>query len=93
MTTVSISHEVKDPVKWANAWKKGPNSRHELFANEGMKTRTFKDPMKPNMCGVVVEVPDMKKFDELMSSDLAKKSMAEDGIKQETVRILTEFEP
>ena len=93
MTTVTIFHEVKDANKWANAWKKGPGSRHEMFAEFGIKAKTFRDPKNPNMSGVVAEIPDMKKFDELMNSEMGRKAMAEDGIKPETVRILAEFQP
>lgn len=93
MTTVTIFHEVMDGNKWAKAWKKGPESRHELFAKIGVKARTFRDSKNPNNTGVMLEVPHMNKLEELLSSDLGKKAMAEDGIKQETVRILTEFTP
>jgi len=93
MTTVTIVHEVKDANKWANAWKKGPGSRHEMFAEYGINARTFRDSTNPNMCGVIAEVPDLKKFDELMGSEMGRKAMAEDGLKPETVRILTEFNP
>lgn len=92
MTTLSIFHEVKDGEKWAKAWKKGPGSRHEMFAKYGMKTSTFRDKNNINSTGVIVEVPDMKKFEEFISSDVGQKAMAEDGVIVETVKILTEFE-
>ena len=36
---------------------------------------------------------DVKKFDELMNSAEGKKAVAEDGLKMETFRVLTEFTP
>ncbi len=93
MTTLIIYHEVNDGQHWANAWKKGPNSRHELFAKYGVKARTFRDPANPKFAGVLAEVPDINKFNEVLKSDEGKKAMAEDGLKAETVRILAEFTP
>jgi hypothetical protein len=93
MSTLIVYHEVIDGDHWANAWKKGPNSRHELFAKYGVKARTFRDPGNPNFACVLCEVSDMKKFNEVMGSDLGKKAMAEDGLKIETVKILHEFTP
>ena len=93
MSSLIVYHEVKDGENWANAWKKGPNSRHELFAKYGVKARTFRDPANPNFACVLCEVSDMKKFNDVMQSDLGKKAMAEDGLKIETVKILHEFTP
>ena len=93
MTTLIIFHEVKDGDKWANAWKKGAGSRHEMFAKIGVKMRTFRDPKNPNLTGVFAEVPEMKKFEDLLSSPEGEKAMAEDGLKQETFRVLAEFTP
>lgn len=93
MTTLTAFHEVKDGNKWANAWKKGPGSRHEMFAKIGVKARTLRDANNPNLTGVILEVPDVKKFDELMNSAEGKKAVAEDGLKMETFRVLTEFTP
>jgi len=93
MTALIIFHEVKDGNVWANAWKQGPGSRHEMFAQIGVKARNFKDPNDPNSTGVLAEVPDMKAFREMLESEEGKKAMAEDGLKLETLRILEEFTP
>ncbi len=93
MTTLIVSHEAEDGNKWAAAWKKGPGSRHEMFAKIGVKARTFRDASNHNMTGVILEVPDMKKFDDFMSSAEGKKAVAEDTLKPETFRILAEFTP
>jgi hypothetical protein len=93
MTTVFVYHEVEDSEQWAKAWRKGPNSRHELFAKYGVKGRTFRDPQNTKSTGVLLEVSDMKMFYAALESDEGKKAMAEDGLKVETMRMLSEFTP
>lgn len=93
MTTAIIFHDVQDGTVWANAWKQGPGSRHEMFGKLGVKCRVFRDPENPNATGLIVEVPDMAKFQELLQSDEGKKAMREDGLKVESTRLLVEFTP
>jgi hypothetical protein len=93
MTTAIIFHEVQDGDVWAKAWKKGPGSRHEMFGKLGIKCRNFRDPNNPNATGVMAEIPDMAKFQELLRSDEGQKAMREDGLKVETMRMLVEFTP
>lgn len=93
MATVFVFHEVQDGAVWAKAWKKGPGSRHEMFEKLGIKCRNFRDLSNPNTTGVMAEIPDMAKFQELLRSDEGKKAMREDGLKVETVRTLIEFTP
>jgi hypothetical protein len=93
MATLMIFHEVNDGKVWSKAWKKGPGSRHEMFAKYGFKARTFEDPQNPNFKGLLLEIPDIKKWQSIMESDEGKKAMAEDGLKVETIRMLNEFTP
>jgi hypothetical protein len=93
MTTVIGVHEVENGEHWAKAWHKGPGSRHELMAKIGVTARTFRDPQNPNLTGLILEVPDMMKFQAFMQSDDTKKAMGEDRVKVETLRILSEFTP
>ena len=93
MTTAIIFHEVQDGAVWANAWKKGAGSRHEMFGKLGIKCRTFRDANNPNATGVLAEIPDMATFQELLQSEEGKKAMREDGLKVETMRMLVEFTP
>ena len=93
MATVMIFHEVRDGAVWAKAWKTGPGSRHELFGKLGITCRTFRDPKSPNATGVLAEIPDMAKFEQLLQSDEGKNAMREDGLKAETLRMLVEFTP
>jgi len=94
MTTMIAFHEVEDGERWAKAWQKGPGSRQEMLAEVGITiARTFRDPENPNMTGLLWEVSDMEKLQAFMDSDEAKKAMAEDGLKVETLRMLVEFTP
>ena len=93
MTTLIIFHKVEDGQKWAGAWKKGPGSRHEMFAKIGVTARNFRDPDNPNSAGILLDVPDMEQFQTFMASGEAKNAMNEDGIKVESMRILAEFTP
>jgi hypothetical protein len=93
VTTLMVFHEVEDGKRWAKAWQHGAGSRHEMFAKIGVAARNFRDPENPNSTGVLLEVPDMDKFQAFMESDEAKKAMEEDGLKVETMRILGEFTP
>jgi hypothetical protein len=93
MTTIIGVHEVENGEHWAKAWHKGPGSRHELIAKIGATARTIRDPQNPNWTGLILEVPDTAKFQAFMQSDDTKKAMKEDGVKPETLRILSEFTP
>ncbi len=93
MTTIVAVHEVEDDEHWTRAWHKKAGSRHELMAKIGVTARTFRDPQNPNLMGLVLEVPDMMKFQTFMQSDEARNAMGEDGVKPETLRILSEFTP
>jgi len=93
MPTMIAFHEVKDGAHWAKAWRKGNGSRHEMMAELGITARTFKDPNNPNRTGLIFEVPDMEKFQTALASAEMRKAMEEDGLKVETLRMLTEFTP
>ncbi|MDR8389569.1 hypothetical protein NC796_00380 [Aliifodinibius sp. S!AR15-10] len=93
MATVIAFHEVKDGKHWAKAWKKAAGSRHEMFAKIGVKARTFRDADNPNTTALILDVPDMKKFQTFMASDEAKQAMKEDGLNVKSLRVLNEFTP
>ncbi len=93
MTTLIIFHEVENGQRRATAWRKGPGSRHEMFARIGVEARNFRDPQNPNSTGLILEVPDMERFQTFMASDEARKAMGEDRLKAETMRVLGEFTP
>jgi hypothetical protein len=93
MTTILVFHETENGEHWARAWHKGPGSRHEMFETIGAKCRNFRDPNNPDSTGVMLEIPDLKAFENFLALDETKKAMAEDGLKVDTLRVLTEFIP
>ena len=93
MTTMMIFHETEDGKRWADAWRKGPGSRHEMFEKIGAKVRSFRDPNNPDSTGVILETPDVDAFYKFLTTDEAKKAMVEDGLKIDTLRFLVEFTP
>jgi hypothetical protein len=64
-----------------------------MFGKLGIKARNFRDPGNPNLTGVLLEVPDMEQFKAFLDTDEGRKAMQEDGLKGETLRVLTEFTP
>jgi hypothetical protein len=93
MTVAIIFHEVHDGAVWANAWKQGPGSRHELFGALGIRCRTFRDPSDLNSTGVLAEIPDLAAFHALLASEEGQRAMREDGLRLDTMRMLLEFTP
>ena len=64
-----------------------------MFGKIGVKARTFRDPKDINVTGLILEIPDMEAFQNLLASADGQKAMAEDGLKVETLRVLVEFTP
>ena len=89
-THVLITHEVDDAEVWLAAWS-GPDSRHELFKDNGAKhVHTFQDAENPNLTGLVVSVVDMDKFMAMLESDEGKAAAAADGVRRDTMVLLVE---
>ena len=85
MTTVLIFHEVDDVGHWL-----GSPRREEVFGPMGVVVRTFVDPEKTNRVGLIVEVPDMAAFRQVMESEAAADAMRFDGVRRDTVVMLAE---
>jgi hypothetical protein len=81
-----ILHDVDD----VNHWLSSPR-RMELFGPLGMSARTFVvDREKSNRVGLVVEVPSMAAFQDALTTDAAAEAMKFDGVRPETIVILSE---
>jgi len=93
METLIAFHEVENGDHWAKAWHGGAGSRQEMFGQIGVTTRIFRDPEHPNVTGVLLEVPDMDRFQLLMASDEGAQAMKEDRLKVDTMRVLSEITP
>jgi hypothetical protein len=85
MPTLIAFHEVDDVDHWL-----GSPKREEVFGPLGITVRTFRDPEGSNRVGLIVEVPDMAAYQEVMQTEAAADAMKFDGIRPETLVILTE---
>ena len=85
MPTLIAFHEVDDVDHWL-----GSPKRAEVFGPLGITVRTFKDPEGSNRVGLIAEIPDMEAFQELMQSEAGAAAMEHDGVRPETLVILTE---
>jgi hypothetical protein len=85
MATIVAFHEVDD----VDHWLASPR-REEVFGPLGVTVRTFVDPAKTNRVGLIVEVPDMDAFQEMMKSETAAEAMKHDGVRPETLLFLVE---
>jgi hypothetical protein len=85
VTTLFVFHEVDDVEHWL-----GSPKREEVFGPMGITGRLFTDPAKTNRVGLVVEVPDMEAFQQLMQSDEAAEAMRFDGVRPDTLVFLEE---
>jgi hypothetical protein len=52
--------------------------------------RTFRDPEGSNRVGLIWEIPDMAAFQEFLQSEAAAEAMKHDGVRPETILILSE---
>jgi hypothetical protein len=78
-------HEVEDVDHWLSSPR-----REEIFGPLGVTARTFVDPEKSNRTAVILEVPDMDAFQQVMESEAAAEAMKYDGVRPETLVLLTE---
>ena len=85
MATYVITHEVDDVEHWLSSAK-----REEVFGPMGVSIRTFRDPGGSNKVALVAEIPDMEAFQEFMQTDAAADAMKHDGVKPETLLVLSE---
>jgi len=85
VSTVMIFHEVNDVDHWL-----GSPRRKDVFGPMGITVRTFVEPAKTNRVGLIVEVPDMDAFRQVMDSEVAADAMRFDGVRPETLVMLVE---
>jgi hypothetical protein len=85
MATYVITHEVEDVERWLSS-----PTREEVFGPLGITTRTFRDPEGSNRVALIAEIPDMEAFQEFMKSDEAADAEKHDGVKPDTLLVLSE---
>ena len=85
MATLIIFHEVDNVEAWLAS-----SRREDVLGPLGATVRTFVDPANSNRVGLVVEVPDMDAFQQVMRSEEAAEAMKDDGVRPETLLFLVE---
>jgi len=85
VTTLLIFHEVDDVDHWLSSPR-----REETFGPTGISARTFVDPQNANRVGLIVDVPDMETFQQVMASEAAADAMKYDGVRPHTLVTLVE---
>jgi hypothetical protein len=85
MPTLIAFHEVDDVDHWLSSPK-----REEVFGPLGITVRSFRDPEGSNRVGLIAEIPDMAEWQELMESEAGADAMKFDGVRPETLLVLTE---
>ena len=83
MTTLMITHEVDDVDHWLASPK-----REELFGPVGITVRTFVDAERSNHTGLLVEVPDVDTFQQMLATPEAADAMKYDGVHPDTVHVM-----
>ncbi|MBV8716689.1 MAG: hypothetical protein JO020_28875 [Chloroflexi bacterium] len=84
MATYLIFHEVENVEHWLTSPR-----REEVFGPLGITTRTFRDPAGSNRVGLIGEIPDFAAFQEFMQSEVAAEAMKHDGVRPETLLVLS----
>lgn len=85
MATYLVFHEVEDVERWLSSPK-----REEVFGPLGITARTFRDPDGSNRVGLIAEIPDIGAWEQMMATDEAAEAMKHDGVRPETIVMLTE---
>ena len=82
MATYIGFHEVDDVDHWLHSPK-----RQELFGRMGITGQLFTDTAKSNRVGLILEIPDMEAFQQLLESEAGTDAMKFDGVRPETIAI------
>jgi hypothetical protein len=85
MPTYVAIHEVDDVDHWLSSTR-----REELFEPIGVTARTFRDPQGSKRVALLLDIPDMAAFQELLQTEAGAEAMKHDGVHPETLLILDE---
>jgi hypothetical protein len=85
MPTVLVFREVEDVDEWLKATR-----RDEILEPAVVTARLFRDPEGSNRTGIILEVPDMAVFQQMMQGDPEIEAAKADGLRVETAVFLTE---
>jgi hypothetical protein len=85
MPTVLVIHDVDDVDHWLSSPK-----RKQVFEPLGITVRTFRGAEGSKQVGLLAEIPDMSKWDEVLQSEAGAEAMRYDGVHPESIVVLTE---
>lgn len=85
MPTLVVFHEVDDVEHWLASPK-----RTELMGPQGITVRTFRDMAGSNRVGLIVELPELSVWEQMLQSDEAAAAMKYDGVRPETIVAMVE---
>ncbi len=86
MATIIGYHDVKDQKHWLAS-----PMREKFFSPLGITNiRKFIDPQNPKRVGLMMDVPDMAKFQAAMQTPQAAAAMEEDGVVASSLVVLVE---
>jgi hypothetical protein len=85
MTTIVVLHDVDDVDHWLSSSK-----REELFGPLGITARTFRGAEGSNSVGLIVQTPDIATWEQALQTDAAADAMKHDGVRPDTIVLLTE---
>jgi hypothetical protein len=83
MATYMAFHDVDDVDHWLRSPK-----RQELFGAMGITGQLFTDPSNPHRVGLLLDVPDMAAFQQMLQSPAGAEAMKYDGVHPDSIVIL-----
>jgi uncharacterized protein (TIGR02246 family) len=69
-----------------------PHSAHVIRDNGAAHVHTFQNAADPNLTGLVIAINDMAAFEAMLASEEGQAAAAEDGVKMDTMIIMSEAE-
>ena len=73
-------HEVDDVDHWLHSLK-----RQEIIGAMGITGQLFTDAAKSNRVGLILDIPDMEAFQQILQSPAGADAMKFDGVRLETL--------
>jgi hypothetical protein len=85
MATYLVVHDVDDVDHWLRSPK-----RQEIIGPMGVTGQLFTDTAKSHRVGLILDIPDMEAFQQLLQSPAGADAMKFDGVRPETIVIFEE---
>jgi hypothetical protein len=85
LPTLLAFHEVDDVDHWLASPK-----REEILGRMGGTVRTFRDMQGSNRVGLIVEIPDISLWEQVLQSAGGADAMKYDGVRPKTIVVMAE---